>query len=146
MDESRAMNNFTNRELKIIGAILYSCEGTRLRRDKRRKNEVYHWVIEFTNSDPRLIQLFTRFLRRIIKIDEHRLKGQLFIYDDLDKEKLEKKWSKITDIRLENFNKTIIFRSKNIKYKPNPNGTFKIRYHSKEAFKKLDSLVNKIVK
>ena len=82
------MSYFSNKELSIIGAILYSCEGTKLRRDKRRKNDVYHWVIEFTNSDLRLVKLFVEFLRSIIKIDESRLKGQLFIYDDLKKDLL----------------------------------------------------------
>lgn len=135
------MSYFSNKELSIIGAILYSCEGTKLRKDKRRKNDVYHWVIEFTNSDLRLVKLFVEFLRSVIKIDESRLKGQLFIYDDLKKDLLEKKWSEITHIPLGNFNKTIIFKSKNERYKPNPNGTFKIRYHSKAAFKKLDSLI-----
>jgi hypothetical protein len=137
------MTHFTNKELSIIGAILYSCEGTKLRRDKRRKNNVYHWVIEFTNCDLHLVKLFVEFLHRIIKIDESRLKGQLFIYDDLEKDLLEKKWSAITLIPLGNFNKTIMLKSKNERYKPNPNGTFKIRYHSKEAFKKLDSLIRK---
>ena len=140
------MGNFTNKELSIIGAALYSCEGTKLRKDKRRKNDVYYWVIEFTNSDFRLIKLFLEFLRKIIKIDELRLKGQLFIYDDLKKNLLEKEWSRIMHIPLHNFNKTIVFKSKKGKYKPSPRGTFKIRYHSKEAFKKLDTLIKKILK
>jgi hypothetical protein len=139
------MNKFTNKELSIAGAILYCCEGTKLRRDKRRKNDVYHWVIEFTNSNSNLIRLFLSFLRKIIKIDESRLKGQLFIYDDLDKKMLEGRWSKITGICLNNFNKTIVFRSKNFKYKPNPNGTFKIRYHSKEAFQKLRAITHRML-
>jgi len=135
-----------NKELEIAGAILYSCEGTRLRRDKRRKNEIYYWAIEFTNSNSRLIALFARFLRQIIQIDEARLKGQLLIYDDLNRIKLEKKWSRASGIPLVNFNKTILLSSKNSKYRPNPEGTFKIRYHSKEAFKKLDSIINKVLR
>jgi len=140
------MKRFNNKELSIIGVMLYSCEGTRLRKDKRRKNDIYYWVIEFTNSNFYLVELFVTFLRKVIKIDELRLKGQLLIYDDLNKKELEKKWAAITNIPLSNFNKTIVFRSKNINYRPNPNGTFKIRYHNKEAFKKLDSLMNKILK
>ena len=95
----------TKRDLKIIGAVLYSCEGTKLRRDKRRKNEIYYWVIEFTNSNPKLIKLFTVFLRKIIKIEENKLKGQLIIYSDIQKKKLEEFWSKISGIPLFNFNK-----------------------------------------
>ncbi|QAT17402.1 hypothetical protein BU251_06545 [Candidatus Velamenicoccus archaeovorus] len=131
---------FSKRELSIIGAILYCCEGTQLRKDKRRKN-VYYWAIEFTNSNFKIISLFAEFLNKIIKIDRVRLKGQLFIYNDIHKIKLEKKWSRISGIPLGNFNKTIVFQAKNSKYRPNPNGTFKLRYHSKEAFQKLDALI-----
>lgn len=136
---------FNNKQLRIVGAILYSCEGTRLRRDKRRKNEIYHWVIEFTNSNPKLIKLFVKFLKKIIKIEKSRLKAQLFIYNDLNRIKLEKHWSSISGIPLKNFNKTIILTAKNVKYKPNPNGTLKVRYHSKEAFKELEYIINDVV-
>ena len=144
MVDRAPMMKITNKELSILGAALYSCEGTKLRRDKRRKNNVYHWVIEFTNSNPSLIKYFLVFLRRVIKIDESRLKGQLFIYNDLKQKRIEKDWSVISGIPLNNFNKTIILKSRNTKYKPNLNGTFKIRYHSKDAFQKLDLLINKI--
>ncbi|MDO8602507.1 MAG: hypothetical protein Q7O04_01495 [Candidatus Omnitrophota bacterium] len=135
----------TKRDLKIIGAILYSCEGTKLRRDKRRKNEIYYWAIEFTNSNPKLIKLFATFLRKIIKIEENKLKGQLIVYNDIQKKKLEKFWSTISGIPLFNFNKTVILSAKNSLYKPNPNGTFKVRYHSKEVFKRLDRILNSII-
>ena len=82
-------NGFTKKELEIIGTVLYGCEGTRLRRDKRRVNNVYHWVIEFTNTDPRLIKLFLLFMRKVLTIHEKKLKGQLFIYNDLDQDKVE---------------------------------------------------------
>ena len=91
------------------------------------------------------MRLFLSFLRRIIKIEESRLKGELFIYRDHEKNTLEKFWSRISGISLSRFNKTITLRAKNYKYKPNPNGTFKIRYHSKEAFQKLDSLIRNIL-
>lgn len=139
------MTKFTKKELIIAGVILYRCEGTRLRKDKRREHNTYYWAIEFTNSDYCLVELFLEFLRKIIKIDESRLKGQLFIYDDLNRAKAEKKWSKVAGIPLRNFNKTIIFKFNNSKYKPNPNGTFKIRYHSKEAFQRLSALISKVL-
>ena len=61
------------------------------------------------------------------------------------KPELEKMWSKETGIPLNNFNKTIVLKAKNSKYKPNPNGTFKVRYHSKEAYQRLDLLVNQVL-
>jgi len=140
------MRHFTNKELRIIGSVLYKCEGTQLRRDKRRENATYYWVIEFTNSDPKLISLFLLFLRKIIKIDPKKLKGQLFGYGDMNIKRLEDNWSKISGIPMNNFNKTIILTQKNSKYKPNPNGTFKIRYHSKQAFKKLEKVIDSVLK
>ena len=142
---SKTLRTYSRRELSIIGAILYSCEGTRLRRDRRRENETYHWVIEFTNSDPLLIKLFLQFLRDIIGVEEKRLKGQLFAYDDLDINDLKIFWSDCTKISLSNFNKAIVFKAKNGKFKPNPNGTFKVRYYSKEAFQKLNLLINNVL-
>lgn len=139
------MKKFSRKELSIIGAILYRCEGTQLRRDKRRKNEVYHWVIEFTNSDPVLIKLFLKFLRTVIGIKEDKLKAQLFIHSDLDREKVERKWSRISDINLGNFNKTIVLKSKGFGVRLSRYGTLKIRYHSKEAFHNLNALINNIL-
>ncbi len=128
--------------LKLIGLSIYLCEGTKLRKDKRYKN-TYHHVIEFTNSDPVLIKLFAEFLRKIIKIDESKLKCQICIYNDLKKENLENFWSEITGIRIDNFNKTMIFNPKNIKNKLNLKGTCKLRYHDKSAFLKLNELIIK---
>ncbi len=137
-------NGFTKKELEIIGTVLYGCEGTRLRRDKRRVNNVYHWVIEFTNTDPRLIKLFLLFMRKVLTIHEKKLKGQLFIYNDLDQDKVEKFWSSATEIPLSRFNKTIILTPRGYKGKLSEKGTFKLRYHSKEIFKKLDSIMEKV--
>lgn len=106
----RTLQAYSRRELSIIGAILYSCEGTRLRRDNRRKNETYYWVIEFTNSNPFLVKLFLHFLRNIIGIEENRLKGQLFAYDDLDLNDLKIFWSNCTGIPLAHLKSGIIAR------------------------------------
>ena len=137
-------NGFTKKELEIVGTVLYGCEGTRLRRDKRRVNNVYHWVIEFTNTDPKLIKLFLLFMHKVLAIHEKKLKGQLFIYNDFNQNKVEKFWSRTTEIPLSRFNKTIILTPRGYKGKLSEKGTFKLRYHSKETFKKLDSIMEKV--
>jgi len=63
--------------LKHLGAALYVCEGTKARRDYRTKNG-FIYSIELTNSNPKIIQLFSRFLRDIIGADWSRVKGQIF--------------------------------------------------------------------
>lgn len=121
--------------------MLYACEGTKARVDKRYNRLIYS--IELTNSEPNIIRIFSLFLRRILKIDESRVRGQLFYYPDLDEKKLVDFWSKESKIPKEQFQKSILLQGKN-RFKPNPNGTFKIRYSCKKDFLKLQKIINSI--
>ena len=130
----------TDKELKLIGVILYKCEGTKLRKDKRGKN-TYYYAIEMTNADPSVIRLFLLFLRKILKLDESKLRFQLFIHDDLKKEKIESYWRKVTSVPEGQFNKTVLLKQKNKKYIPTLRGTCKIRYHDKKKFLRLQKMM-----
>ncbi len=125
----------------FLGAALYASEGTRARIYKNGKKI---FSIEFTNKNPKLIKVFIKFLREIIEADEQRIKAELFIYPDHDEKRLISYWSRLTKIPKERFNKTIRLRQKNIKYIPNPLGTLKIRYHHKEHFHKLQSIIDNV--
>ena len=126
--------------LKSIGAALYVCEGTKARRDYRSAKG-YIYSIELTNSNPNIIRLFSRFLKKIIKADWKRMRGQLFIYPDLQDEILKEFWANASGVPIQQFQKSIILKSKEGKFKANPNGTFKIRYSSKEAFLQLEEII-----
>lgn len=135
----------TEWELTIAGTLLYACEGTRLRRDPRGKNR-FTYSIELTNSRPEIVKLFVRFLREILNVEEQRLRGQLFIYKDHEENSLKSFWSDTSGISIDQFQKVILLRQKNSRYKPNPLGTFKVRYSSKESFIKLQQLMNNVWK
>ena len=128
------------RELKILGASLYVCEGTKARRDYRRENRYIH-SIELTNSEPKIIKSFSLFLKKIIKADWSRVRGQLFLYPDLNEEKLKLVWSQASSVPLSQFQKSIYLKQKTGKFKPNPLGTFKIRYTCKKDFLKLQLII-----
>lgn len=128
--------------LKIIGAMLYACEGTKARVDKRYNRLIYS--IELTNSDPNIIKVFRLFLDKIIKIDKKRIRGQLFFYPDLNEKELIDFWSKISLIPASQFNKSICLKAKNGKFKANPFGTFKLRYSSKKDFLILQEIIEDI--
>lgn len=131
-------------DLELAGSVLYKCEGTKLRRNKRYpKGNTFYYAIEFTNSDPVLIRLFLKFLRKIVKVNEDKIKIELFLYPDHDKIKLSKRWSKITGIPNNNFQKIIDMKQKNAKYRPNPLGTCKIRCNGKNIFMKLSEIIIK---
>lgn len=115
-------------DLELIGAILYKCEGTKLRRDKRYpRGKTFYYTIEFTNSDPLLVKLFLRFLRKCVGIDFDQIRCELFLYPDQNVVDLVKKWTKFTGIDIHKFDKSIILKLKNSKFKQNPLGTCKIR-------------------
>lgn len=135
----------TKRELMIAGAMLYVGEGTKLRRNKRYPNSFYY-AIEFTNSRPDVIALFAKFMREALLIKQDRMRGQLFIYPDHDEDKLKIYWSKVSGIPLTSFQQVIHLRQLNSKYKPNPLGTFKIRYNSKADFLKLQKIIKQVWK
>lgn len=82
------------------------------------------------------------FLKDIIEADWNRVKGQLFIYPDLDEQKLIKFWSKVSNIPQKQFQKCIMLKAKTTKFKPSPYGTFKIRYSCKEDFLKLERIID----
>jgi len=133
----------TPKELQIAGALLYVSEGTKLRKDPRYKN-TYIYTIELTNADPRIIKLFMRFLLEEIKVDPKKIRAQLFVYQDHDIKKLVRFWSDESGIPSDQFHKVIVMKSQNSKYKPNPLGTFKIRYCGKNAFLKLQTIIDNV--
>ncbi len=132
---------FGVKELKLLGASLYLCEGTKLR-TLGNGRKIYS--IEFTNNDPRTIQIFLKFLRKIIKPVESRVKVQLFIYPDLDEVFVAKYWQKVTKIPKSRFNKTICLKGNNSKGRHSPFGTVKLRYAHKEHFLVLQSIIDEV--
>lgn len=130
-----------SRELTILGASLYACEGTKARRDFRRPNG-YHYSIELTNSNLDIVRIFSLFLKNIIRADWKRVKGQLFLYPDLNENELKTIWSKASGVPATQFQKSIYLKKKISKFKPNPLGTFKLRYPCKEDFLKLQNMID----
>lgn len=129
--------------MKLAGGLLYACEGTKARRDYRSKDRLIYSV-ELTNSDPKIIKIFSRFLKEIIGADWSRVRGQLFLYPDLDENKLVDFWASIANIPKNQFQKSICLKAKMGKFKANPLGTFKIRYSCKKDYLKLQEIIENI--
>lgn len=121
--------------------MLYACEGTKARKDKRYDRLIYS--IELTNSDQNIIYTFSLFLKNILEADWSRVRGQLFYYPDLNEKELVRFWSEKSEIPIEQFQKSILLKS-NPRFKPNPLGTFKIRYSCKKDFLRLQEMIENI--
>lgn len=93
-------------DLKITGIMLYWGEGAKT-----------GGTVKFANSNPDMIRVFLLFLRGICGVDEDRIKIIVHMYSDLDWGSLEKFWSSVTRIPLENFYTPQILKGKVGTYK-----------------------------
>jgi hypothetical protein len=104
--------------LKIVGSALYWAEGY-----KASLN-----IVNFSNTDPHMINLMMKFLRIVCKVPEEKFRGVVHMHSSLDKNKAEKFWSLISGIPITQFHKTQFGVSKASKHKRKtlPFGTFAI--------------------
>ena len=80
----------STREILIAGAIAYWCEGT-----KSKPHQLRERVI-FTNSDPRLIKLFLRFLAAA-EVQPTQMRFRVYIHETADVAAAEDFWARITN-------------------------------------------------
>ncbi|MBX2866478.1 hypothetical protein KTR10_00750 [Candidatus Kaiserbacteria bacterium] len=96
-EEARAeAGKYAFNPLFVAAVAAYWGEG-----DKKSKNHV-----RLTNTDPKMIALFRKFLLEICKIPDEKIKGALFIYEDLDEAACKEYWARETGIT--QFHKTMI--------------------------------------
>jgi len=112
-------------ELKISGVMLYWGEGT------KEGN-----TVAFSNSNPEMIALFLKFLRKICNISGKRIRALLHFYEDQNEILLRKWWSKKLKIPKNQFSKSYLHKNKTGSYHKNSKyGTISIRYSDKDLLK-----------
>ena len=118
---SKEIDRLTKRELMLIGTALYWAEG-----DKRAR-----WHCKFSNSDPEIIKIIMKFFRNVCKVPENKFRAYVQIHPNISEQKAKVFWSKISEIPLAQFDKTLTSISKSSKFKRPPNtlpyGTFSVR-------------------
>jgi hypothetical protein len=90
----RRIGTMSDEAFLVAGVALYAGEGS-----KRDGN------VRFSNSDPRMIDFYCRWLRRHFEIDESRLRLRLYLHQGLDLEAANAFWSELTGIPLAQFGK-----------------------------------------
>jgi len=130
-------------KFEMAALIIWWCEGTKARRDKRGRKSL-NKAVEVTNTDPRIISIFANYLRNELDVPPKKIKGQIQIHRGDNQIEIEKYWLKIAKITKIQLNKTIV---REIGKKPVKNrGTFKIRVYGSEIFDKLSSLLENELK
>ena len=88
------VGRLSDRDLLIAGTALYAGEGSKT-----------DGVVRFTNTDPRMIALFCRWLRHFFDIDESRLRAWVYLHEGLDLEAATAFWSAVTHVPPSQFRK-----------------------------------------
>ncbi len=96
--------NLTREEedLKLSAIMLYWAEGYK----------AGHSSIDFANSDPDMIRLFSRFLREICGVQSKRLRGKLYCYEGQDVSKLVRFWSRAMNVPENQFTKPYVIKAR----------------------------------
>lgn len=127
-------------ELLILGAGLYWGEGYKRAIVKNGKERSYH-PVSLSNSDPKLVVVFLKFLREVCKVDESKIHAGLRIYEHQNSEHLLSYWSTLTKIPKERFEKFYYGVSKSSLGKRPfnilPYGTIQVRINNTELYHKI---------
>lgn len=136
----REIKNLSFNELKLIGAALYWAEGYK-RSIMRNGRELTYHSVALTNSDPKLITIFLKFLREVCDVADKQIKAEIRIYEHMSEQNLFSFWQKITKLPKENFGKTYYGISKSSQGKRPfnrlPYGTVLIRVNNTNLFHKI---------
>jgi len=134
--------NLTREEekLKVAGIMLYWAEGAKL--PSRYKGQSRGGTVDLANSDPRMIKLFLKFLRKICGVDEKRLRVHLYCYANQNVNSLKKYWHRVTGISLKQFIKPYIRED----FLPEKSGKMKyglvhIEYSDKKLFYQIQNWI-----
>lgn len=126
-------------KLKVAGIMLYWGEGSNRKGDRNS-------TVDFANSDPEMIKLFMKFLRTICGVDGEKLRGYLYCYSNQDVKRLEKYWSNLTGIPLDQFIKSYVREDFDPDKKGRTKyGTFHVRYSDKKLFLQIQNWIEEYI-
>jgi hypothetical protein len=136
----RAIESFEQHKkepLFIIGVSLYWAEGKTSRLSSSQ--------VELSNSDPQLLRLFCAFLRRYIEPNNSVLRARLFLYPDLNEDKMKLFWSRNLGIPRKNFIRSHHFNTHpRITKKKSPYGTCSVYINNSDARLIIDKWIESI--
>jgi len=95
--EAAGVGQLSDREINLIGAVMYWCEG-----QKAKPWEPNRCRVVFINSDPLLIRLFLRFVD-LLGADRSELTYRITIHESADVEAASHWWADVVGVPVESF-------------------------------------------
>lgn len=142
---SKMVGRISNRELMLLGAAIYWGEGQKRFNDHGGK---YPYIC-FANSDPYMVSIFLKFIKKILKISSDNMYAVAMIYPGCSSDDAVKYWHDLTKIPLEKFHFYVALSRASQGKRPKnllPYGTFQLRVHSRQEFFKIRGLIDGIIK
>ncbi len=100
--ESEAdLGNLSDRDKFITGIALYAAEGNKM--DGKGG---------FANADPKIIKFMMEWFRIYAKIPLERIRGAIWLHEELNEDTAKAFWSQLTGLRLSQFHKTYTVKRK----------------------------------
>ncbi len=118
-----------------ILSMIYQCEGVK---DGR--------TVCFVNSDPTMVKVFIRLLRKSFTIDENKLRALVHLHDYHNEIKMINFWSDITDIPGDRFYKSFKKQSNHLYKKENYMGCIHIYYHDAHVTRVILAVAKNLMK
>lgn len=112
-------SSLTRNQAKFIAGILYGCEGSKY---------PAHRGVAFANSDPGLVLLFLKLLRKAFDLNESKFCVHLQIHSTHDYQFLKRTWSNLLGIPESQFIKPTIKTPRGGKHRSYYIGTCTVRY------------------
>jgi hypothetical protein len=123
------------RDLLVAGAALYAGEGTK-----------HDGSVGFANTDPRMVQLFLRWLRTCFEVEESRLRLSLYLHQGLDLEAAYDHWAAATSIPRSQFLKPYrAIPDPSIRKSKHPMGCASVTYNSSVLHREIVGMMNALL-
>lgn len=103
----KELNNLTDRDLLILGVSLYWAEGYKRPIIRNGKIRTSH-PVSLTNSDPKLILAFLKFIRQICKIPDQKMSINLRYFEHQNEAYLLNFWQNLTQLPSSQFKKSYL--------------------------------------
>lgn len=109
------VDRITKRDLWLIGTALYWAEGS-------KEKEYRHGTgVKFSNSDPKMIALFLRYVRETLYVPEERIDIEINIHEDSKNsvDEAREHWARATGVPKEKLKKVYFKKNKKKNYRKN---------------------------
>jgi len=125
----KEISSLVNNPLFLAGLMLYWAEGD-------KSDRIEH--VKFNNSDPKMIRLMMSWFKKICKVPDEKFRIELHIHELHCRKNIEKYWSQVTQVPLNQFNKTQV-KPTSLRQRKNKlyDGTCAIRVSSRDLFRRI---------